>query len=322
MKWIAVITISLLSTFNTLILKSIQKRYINNRTDFFIFIFYLNFFQSIGLLAIPPYTKLSFFKESLYLGIAYGVTILVYYLFMMLALSAGPLVLTNSVLALYPLIPIFYGLLFWQETLSILIIIGLALFIYSIFNLTNATYYDQKTEKKIELRWLIFVLIAFLCSGATSVFAKQHAIIRPDNSREYLLVCRWVNMLISGLLCLIARKKCAAVSHKKQSEKMYFSVLSTDKERTQCSSHLDILNPNRFFLLFCFLNGVLMAVANTIFMQVVTRYASAFFFPTTQALSIIFTFFFSRIIFKEFLSKEALKGYILIIAAVILISIG
>ena len=322
MKWIAVITISLLSTFNTLILKSIQKRYINNRTDFFIFIFYLNFFQSIGLLAIPPYTKLYFSRESIYLGIAYGVTILVYYLFMMLALSAGPLVLTNSVLALYPLIPIFYGLLFWQETLSILIIIGLALFIYSIFNLTNATYYDQKTEKKIELRWLIFVLIAFLCSGATSVFAKQHAIIRPDNSREYLLVCRWVNMLISGLLCLIARKQYAAVSHEKQSETVYFSVLSTSKERTQCSSHLDILNPNRFFLLFCFLNGVLMAVANTIFMQVVTRYASAFFFPTTQALSIIFTFFFSRIIFKEFLSKEALKGYILIIAAVILISIG
>ncbi|MDW7656507.1 MAG: EamA family transporter [Bacillota bacterium] len=299
MLWGSIILISLLATFYSLCLKKVQKQYIRNNADFFNFIFYLNLFQAVFLLLLPPYDMLSFSRESLLFGSAFGIIILVYYLFMILAIARGPLVLTNSILALYLIIPIIYGLFFWDESLSVLVVVGLVLFLASILLITNATYFEHNTEKKIELKWLVLVLIAFACSGATSVISKQFAMIRPDDSKEYLLVCRWTNMLAAGIVYLVTRMRLQA-------------------GRRQASRS----QPDRTYLLLSMAAGAAMALANTLFMNVVTSFSSAFFFPATQAFSIMLMFVFSRLIFKERLSRKALAGYGLIALAIMIISLG
>lgn len=309
MIWTSIAAISLMSSLYSLCLKKIQTKHIRNRFDFFVFIFYLNVFQTLFLFAFPPYNKLIFTKESLILGIVFGFAILIYYVFMMIALSSGPLVLTNSILALYLFIPIIFGLLFWNESLSYVVVIGLVLFLVSTLLITNTSYYDHEVEKKIELKWLIAVLIAFTCSGATSIISKQHAMLQPDFSKEYLLICRFTNIVLAGTYCLLLNNKQTRNNQ-------------TEMIKSHDNTQLDILHPDKSFIYLCVLAGFLMALANTLFMRVVTKYASAFFFPATQALGLIFMFFFSRFVFKEHLGKRAQMGYLMIAAAVMIISIG
>lgn len=330
MLWGSVILISLLATFYSLCLKRVQKQYIRNNADFFNFIFYLNLFQAFFLLLLPPYDTLGFSRESLLFGAAFGIIILVYYLFMILAISRGPLVLTNSILALYLIIPIIYGLIFWDESLSVLAVAGLALFLASILLITNATYFEHNTEKKIELKWLVLVLIAFACSGATSVISKQFAMIRPDESKEYLLVCRWTNMLAAGIVWLVARMRLQAgkgkttrllPDRKEQALKQSGQQIWQDAAEKPAPS-IGAFRPDRTYLLLSMIAGATMALANTLFMNFVTSFSSAFFFPATQAFSILLMFIFSRLIFKERLSRKALAGYVLIAVAIMIISLG
>lgn len=309
MLWVSVIAIGLLTTAYSLCLKKVQKQYIGSKADFFGFIFYLNLFQFIFLLALPPYDALNFSRESLLYGTAFGVVILVYYLFMILAMASGPLVLTNSILALYLVIPIIYGLFFWDETLSVLAVAGLVLFLISIFLITNASYFEQQTEKKIELKWLVLVLIAFLCSGTTSILSKQFAIIRPDESKEYLLVCRLANIAIAGLVFLSAR-----LWMRRKAGRM--------RLQAEPAKSADLFRSDRIFFLLSLVAGAIMALANTLFMNIVTSFSSALFFPLTQALSMLLMFIFSRLVFKEYLSRKALSGYVLIVLAIMVISFG
>jgi drug/metabolite transporter (DMT)-like permease len=330
MLWGSIILISLLATFYSLCLKRVQKQYIHNNADFFNFIFYLNLFQAVFLLMLPPYTALRFSRESLLFGTAFGIIILVYYLFMILAIARGPLVLTNSILALYLIIPIIYGLFFWDESLSILAVAGLVLFLASILFITNATYFEHNTEKKIELKWLVLVLIAFACSGATSVISKQFAMVRPDESKEYLLVCRWTNMLAAGIVYLVTRMRLQAGRTRKlktlpgRDDRGLIQPDQQDRQDTaeKSAPAIGVFRPDRTYLILSMAAGAAMALANTIFMNVVTSFSSAFFFPATQALSILLMFIFSRLIFKEHLSRKALAGYVLIALAIMIISLG
>jgi transporter family protein len=299
MFWLNVFGISALTTVSSLSLKQMQKHHMRHFFDFFSFLGLMNLGQILVLTLLPPYTKLVFSAPALLFGLSNSVTSVTYYVFMTFAFASGPLLLTNSILALYLVIPITFGLIFWQETLSFLTVGGLLLFMVSVLLITNSTYYEKEDEKKIQLRWLFLVLAAFLANGITSTVSKQAARISPDTNREYLLSGR-VFVIIIALLVRLA-----------------WRLWQRRKKQP-----LELVWKDKRFLLLNLISGLSMGVANILFMTSVADSASALFFPATQAFGIIFMFVFSRLIFKERLSQKALAGFIMIVVAIMLIGFG
>jgi drug/metabolite transporter (DMT)-like permease len=274
----------------------VQKHYINEKKDFFLFSVLLNLFQSIFLLLLPPFGGVHFSWDSILYGSFSGLLVLANYLLVVRAMSTGPLILTTSLISLYIVVPIFYGLIFWNESLSLSSVIGLVLFFASIFLVSNATYYEEDAVKKIEIKWLVYMLLAFACSGATSIISKQYAIIQIDGNKEFLLASRFSNIILSAALYL----------------------LFTSMNRSSQRSHT---KPDRTYLMLCVAAGATMAGANTLFMRYVNASSSSFFFPAIQASGAIMMFIFSILIFKERLSKKALIGFAVSILAIILLSL-
>ncbi len=297
MLWAAIIGVSSLSTLYSLCLKILQKDHIRARHDFFLFSFLMNLVQAVALLLLPPFARLSFSRESLTFGTIAGLLILANYLFMVLAMAHGPLALTNSLFSINMLIPIVYGLFYWDETLSVRAVGGLVLFIVSILFVSNATYYEQNTVKKTSIQWLIYVLLSFLCGGTTMILSKQLALIRPDQNRSYLLVYIATNMVLSVLAFLFLKRRAPGASPLK-----------------------DSLGAK--YLLLCLVAGTAMAGANTFFMRAIGVSSSAFFFPATRGLGIILMLVLSSLIFRERLSRRALSGFILNALAILLLSLG
>jgi drug/metabolite transporter (DMT)-like permease len=296
MLWGSVLAISLLTSLYSLSLKSVQKHYINEKKDFFLFSVLLNLFQSIFLLLLPPFGGVHFTLDSIVYGSLSGLLVLANYLLVVRAMSIGPLILTTSLISLYIVVPIFYGLFFWNESLSLSSVIGLVLFFVSIFLVSNATYFEENTVKKIEIRWLVYMLLAFACSGATSIISKQYAIIRLDGNKEFLLASRFSNIILSAALYLL-----------------FLSI-----NRSSRRSHT---KPGRTYLMLCAAAGATMAGANTLFMRYINASSSSFFFPAIQASGAIMMFIFSILVFRERLSKKALIGFAVSILAIILLSL-
>ncbi|MDW7658444.1 MAG: EamA family transporter [Bacillota bacterium] len=295
MLWAAMISISILTTVYSVCLKSIQRQYIRHRADFFAFSFLMNLCQLIVMLLIPPYGGMVFSPESLLFGVTIGVLILANYIFTVQAFSQGPLALTNSIFGINIIIPIIYGLFFWDETLSVLEIAGLVLFMISMLFVSNATYFEDQAVKKTDVKWLVSVLLSFACSGSTMVISKHFARIRPTETREYLLVYIMTNILLSIAAYWFLRRKSPASAGR--------------------------MIPNRTWLLLSLAAGSTIALANVLFMHAIGQFASVLFFPVTRGLSIILMLVVS-LFFKERLSRKALVGFTLSTLAIILLSIG
>ena len=300
MLWFSIASISTLSTLYFVCLKIIQRDYIRKKADFFIFSFLMNLIQSIALLAMPPYRTLTFSRGSLLYGSLIGLLILANFFFTLQAFARGPLALTNSILGINMLVPIVYGLFFWDEKLTGTAIGGLVLFLVSIVFVSNAAYYEKDACKKTDIGWLVFALLSFAVSGVTMIISKHFAMILPAETRSYLLVYMWTNVLLSAIAY--------AALHQR-----------SKPDRPQHPQITKIIRDGRYMLL-CFIAGAAMAGANVFFMNAIGVSSSAFFFPATRGLGIIMMLIFSCFLFKERLSKKALTGFVLSGLAILMLS--
>ncbi|NLM76850.1 MAG: EamA family transporter [Ruminococcaceae bacterium] len=299
MLWSSVLIISSLSTVYSVCLKVFQKNHNSQNKHFFIFSLCINLIQALVLLAMPPYSGWSFNRNNLLFGALVGALILGNYFFTMLAYRTGPLALSNSIFGLSILVPIAFGLFFWDESLSVTAIIGLVLFLISIMFVSNATYFEKETRKKTDFKWLLYVFLSLACNGATMIVSKQFARIAPDESKPYLLVYIACSMLLSILAIIIMSRGDhvdEAISVRQLFDKKY--------------------------LLLCVVAGAVMAASNTVFMSAIGVSSSVFFFPATRGLTLIMVLILSYFLFRERLSKKAATGFILNALAILMLSLG
>lgn len=84
------------------------------------------------------------------------------------ALSCGPMALTGILVAMSLVIPMFWGLLFWQETLSVWEVFGVTLLLAAIVLI------QFKKQGGLSARWLMYCLITMVANGLCSVVQKYH----------------------------------------------------------------------------------------------------------------------------------------------------
>lgn len=138
-----------------------------------------NFFKAISATALFFLWCIlkgsQFHFPTLGYGIVYGIFLMASMHCGFCALSFGPLSMTSMVAAMSLVVPLFWGLLFWEERLTLLAITGILLLIVAIF------FICSPKKEKLSKKWLFYSVATLLCNGICSVVQKYHQRSYPGN---------------------------------------------------------------------------------------------------------------------------------------------
>ncbi len=219
---------------------------------------------------------------SLGFAISYAMAVV----FSVLATACGPLSLTALVISFSLMIPTFYGLIFLHDERSVGLIPGLILLAVSL------VFINIKSDSvKITPKWLIFVFLAFVGNGMCSTVQKMQQDAFDGAYKNELMILA-LAMVSVGLFII--------------------SLFCETKDIKRCVKF------GWYFALPC---GVMNGVVNLFVMLLSARMPVSLMFPLVSAGGIVITYFVSRFIYKEKLTKLQLVGFVLGVGSVILLNI-
>lgn len=227
--------------------------------------------------------SLSYVLYSICFAVFYSVTIVCTFL----AIANGPLSITGLISKYSLLIPTLYGIIFLDEPQSYMFYIGLCLLVISLL-LIN--YEGKKNEKKLSLKWGIFIIIAFITNGGCSVLQKvQQLRFNGEGKSEFMIVALIVSFLIMFIVALIFERK---------------DLGKNIKSRPYC------------FIVCGFANGIV-----NLFVMLLAAWPASVVFPVISAGGVILTALIGIVVYKEKLSVLQIIGLVLGIACVVIFNI-
>ena len=156
-----------------------------------------------GITSISPFT--------LILGIVFGLVTAIQTVTNLKAIEVGPLSYTTVIISCSTLISAISGALFFDEHLALAHVIGIALMLLS-FGLAVEKKSD---EKRASLRWLIYCLIAFFCTGGIGIMQKVHQSSSVKDELNAFLVIAFAVSFVFSMMCTLYLSKRERVSLKK-----------------------------------------------------------------------------------------------------------
>ena len=223
-----------------------------------------------------------FLGYSVLFALSYSTTIITN----MLAIAAGPLSLTCLISSFSLIVPTLYGILFLNEPVSTTLFIGLGLLVAALI-LIN---FEEKGEKKITLKWILYVVLAFVGNGMCSTVQKmQQTVFQGQYKNEFMIVALIISAVAIGIFALITEKK----------------------------QLLPNLKAGFWLYLIC---GLANGLANFFVVFLSLRVAASVMFPVISAGGIVLTFLVSLFFYKEKLSKWQILGSALGLMSVIFLN--
>ena len=214
-------------------------------------------------------------------GISYGLAIF----FSVLAVSCGSLALTSLIISYSLILPTLFGLIFYQEPVSMMFLIGMLLLMLSLLLINGSS-----SKLVITLRWCICVLISFLANGTCSIIqAAQQRHFNGAFKNEFMILALAIVSVV-----LIA-----------------FTLV---KEKQDISSCL------KSGLLYGGICGITNGIVNLLSMVLVTRMNVSIVFPIISAGCIVAVSAVSVLYYKEQLSRKQLTGLALGVGAIVFLS--
>lgn len=285
MEYVILISAIVFSVSQTFIRKGFADKY---KSGVFAFSFWYSIVAAAAFIILAAVKgtlvfSLSTLPYALMFAAAYGTSLisgtLVY--------KYGPLALSSLIGSYSLLIPTFYGAVFEKAPLTVFIWIGLVLFAVSLF-LTNYKK-GADNEKKISIKWIVFLVISFISNGLCSVFQRLEQTNVPSQYSD--------TFMIEALL--IASAVIAAASFISESKNDRVSVT----KGALCPAAL------------C---GVSNAIVNAAVMFLSNRsFPTAVMFPVISAGGIVIIFIASVTFFKEKMSPLQVIGFVLGILSII-----
>ena len=231
---------------------------------------------------------------SFTLSIFFGLSIALTQIFQSKALGQGPASTVTLIYACGFLIPIFYGLFFWDESVSVFQWLGIALLLFS---LTLCLLKKEKYRKFSS--WIPFAVAAMLGSGSSAIFQKTHQY--SDFSSEisfYLLFCLFFSSVFTGVAYLVTKEEKNA---KKE---------AVDKKRAFFKS---------FIIPACL--GICVGLLNFLNLILSGNLPSVILFPIYNVGSMLLVILLSAIIYKDKMTALQKVGFFLGIAAILIIGL-
>ncbi len=207
--------------------------------------------------------------------------------FTFLAIREGSLSLTSLVTSYSLIIPTLYGLLFLNEGISLLFVIGIILLLVSLFLVNN-----KKNDNKITLKWLIYVVFSFLGNGLCSTIqTAQQRRFDGNYKSEFMIIT----------LVLLS---------------LFFALLSLKSEKQEISICLKTSTT------YMVINGLANGLVNLFVMVLVSRgMAASIMFPVISGGGIVLTALVSIFVYKEKLTVNQYIGLLFGTASVVLMNI-
>ncbi|MBQ4145865.1 MAG: EamA family transporter [Clostridia bacterium] len=232
--------------------------------------------------------KLNFNAEILPYTIAFAIFYGACIVFNFLAINSGPLTITSLIISYSLMVPTAYGLIFLHDPISKGFVLGLILLLVSLYLI------NMKTEEKgvaITKKWIVYATIAFLGNGLCSTVQSMHVRAFEGAYKNEFMIIAYLLVVVFSLI----------VSFIKEKDEIKISI-----------------QKGWIFALIC---GVANAVVNYLTMVLQAKMPVSLVFPLMSGGGLVLTYFFSRFLFKEELSKTQNIGYILGVLSVIFLNI-
>lgn len=276
---------------NNLIFRGFKNKGLRGMGDIFLFNAFISVIWTAILFILNGGSAIS--KASAIWGICYGMVMAVFLLCKMQAMSTGPASITSFFGCSSLLLSTAFGVLFFEEKISLIQIVGIAVLIFSLFLiLTNKK--AEKIQRKNKI-WFLWCLGFFLASGATGIIFKMH-----QASSE----CAYVNQMLL----------CAAVT-----SAILFFALSFAMQYTAGGGLPKIPKNAVIFLIGC---GFASCIYNRLNITLSGLLPSIIFFPVFNGSVIILTSILARILFKEKISRRQNVGMIIGVVSLIVTAVG
>lgn len=226
---------------------------------------------------------------AVFLGLGYIGAILLF----MKAMECGPTSYTTLIYSFGLLIPILFGLFVWKEKASLLQFLGIIL-LFVTFYLGSSSSNVSQTQKKVNLKWLLFVIGAATFNGAVMVVFKEQQLLTPGKGvYEFLIIAYTISTLLSVLMFM---------------QKRFIA--------NESITHLN----NKWFLVISLVTGVTTAVGNLASLYLCKIVSAVIMFPITNGGIVLLVSLVSFTIFKEKFGIKNVISIILGIGALFLLS--
>lgn len=222
--------------------------------------------------------KFVYSHETLGYALAFAASYSICTVTSMLAVKTGPLSLTSLMVSYSLIIPAFYGLIMLDEPVKPTLIIGIILLLISLLFINI----EKKGEpKKITLKWIIYVFLAFVCNGGCSTIQKVQQLSSGGLYKSELMI---IALIVTTIVLLI------------------FAIFN-EKEDT-----LPNLKAGLVLYAIC---GIANGVVNYLVLLLSNRLPASVMFPVISAGGIILSAIVAITVYKEKLSKYQWIGMIL-----------
>jgi drug/metabolite transporter (DMT)-like permease len=226
------------------------------------------------------------------LSVLFGFSVAITQLMQTKAMGSGPASLVTLIYSCGFLVPIFYGVIFWNESVStfqwggvVLLIIALCLIL-------------KKGKKKQEsVKWLPFAIAAMLGSGTNAILQKTHQYSDFAEELPFFLV---YSMFFSTVFIAIA------------------SFIIRDPERIR-SRFFGKEALKKIWIPLCL--GVCVGALNFINLVLAGKLPSVIHFPVYNVGSMLLTSGISAMIYQDKPSKKQGIGFAVGIAAILVIGL-
>lgn len=230
---------------------------------------------------------------SIVLSIFFGISVAITQIMQSMAMGKGPASLVSLVYSCGFLVPIFYGLIFWNEGVSIYQWGGIALLVISLCLIVF------KREKGGRLfAWLPFAILAMLGSGANAIFQKTHQYSEFANELKLFLVyALFFSSLFTGIVSLLIRKN--------------------REEEHQLSKKQRVIK--KLIVPLCL--GICVGLLNFLNLSLSGKLPSIILFPVYNIGSMLLSSFISALIYKDKITKKQCIGFVIGIVAILIVGI-
>lgn len=290
MNYLLILCTVLLLVIQTLCFKEFTRTYMKNVASYFIFNF-LFFCVVVVIFFATGISTSGFDLSTVVLGALFGVVFIITIFCYMKAMETGPLSFTILFSSFGIMIPVFIGLIFWNEPINIVQIMGLIL-LFTTFYLGSGSSKGKK--QKMNMKWLVFCMINFLGNGIGMTITKWHQILLPGiEIKEYLVMSFGTAALLSlAMFVYYHYVKKEVIVHLKRVHLVYI-ILAT---------------------------GIVTAFGNQLFVFLASRIPGVIQFPAINGGIVILSTIASCFIFKDKLTRNVVIGMSLGIVALVLIS--
>lgn len=293
MNYILILCTICILTIQTLCFKEFNRSFMKNVSSYFLFNF-MFFSVVVTVFVVSGVSIWGYDPATLGLGALFGVLFIVAIFCYMKAMENGPLSFTILFNSFGILIPVLSGVLFWNEPINAVQVVGLLL-LFTTFYLGSGSGSAPGEKQSMNLKWLFFCIISFIGNGMIMTVTKWHQIVLPGReNKEFLVMAFGTAAVLSLLLFLFS----------------YFT-------KKQVITHLR----NRRLAMIVIVTGITTAFGNQLIVYLASRIPSVLQFPAINGGIVIMTTVVSALLFKDRLTRNGVIGMNLGIVSLVLLSL-